>query len=176
MTILYKKTDGTMYYWETWEHEGVHTVHWGKVGETGQSKELRNSLFKRADKKVHKEKQARILEGYEEHEDLDSLIIQYKLEGWGAADDLDRRHDQEELMNECLGRTGLGNCDGGDIGSGTFNIFCFVIDPRVAVQVIVDCLRDNEALAGATIAVERDDDCEVLYPEDHVGEFQYFYE
>jgi hypothetical protein len=46
----------------------------------------------------------------------------------GSTADLDKRVAVEELMNEGLGWTGLGHCDGGDIGSGTMKIFCYVAD------------------------------------------------
>lgn len=51
-----------------------------------------------------------------------SIVIQYKIEGHGSSPDLEKRVAVEELMNERLGWTGLGHCDGGDIGSGTMNI------------------------------------------------------
>lgn len=39
-------------------------------------------------------------------------------------------------MNECLGRTGNGCCDGSDYGSGTLNIFTFTIDQELALTTI----------------------------------------
>lgn len=39
-------------------------------------------------------------------------------------------------MNETLGWTGLGHCDGGSIGSGTMEICCLVADFEIAKRVI----------------------------------------
>jgi hypothetical protein len=37
-------------------------------------------------------------------------------------------------MNECLGWTGNGSCDGGDIGRGKVNIINYVIDVKKATN------------------------------------------
>ncbi|WP_201778926.1 hypothetical protein [Rhodopirellula islandica] len=39
-------------------------------------------------------------------------------------------------MNETLGWTGLGHCDGGSIGSGTMETCCIVVDFEIAKRVI----------------------------------------
>ena len=46
--------------------------------------------------------------------------------------DLALRHAMEESLDELLGRTCLGSVDGGSIGSGTMEIFCEVIEPKLA--------------------------------------------
>jgi hypothetical protein len=176
MIKLYKETGDGLLYWETWEHEGTHTIHWGVVGETGQTKELRTSLLRNAEKTVQKEMRERQSEGYAEREELDVLLIQYRLDSWGSSADLERRHKIEDLMNECLGWTGLGHCDGGDIGSETINICCLVVDPYTAVAPISAELQRNQLLEGATIAIEREEGFEVLYPKDFDGEFRYWYD
>ena len=83
---------------------------------------------------------------------------------------LDRRIKVEELMNECLGWRGLGHCDGGDIGSGTTNVFCFVVDAKVAVPRVVEELRANELLQGAVIAIGEKPS--VVWPNDFKGRFE----
>ena len=77
----------------------------------------------------------------------------------------------EDVMNECLGWTGNGNCDGGDIGSGSINIFCFVVDPQIAAKSAVEWLRKKHLLQGAIMAYEKDDDYIVLWPKDFSGKF-----
>lgn len=77
------------------------------------------------------------------------------------------RHSVEDLMNECLGWTGNGSCDGGDIGSGTANIFNYVVDVGKATRTIIEELKNNNLLQGAKIAYLNPDDEEyiVLYPD-----------
>jgi len=47
-------------------------------------------------------------------------------------------------MNETLGWTGLGACDGGSIGSGSMEVCCFVVDFNAAKQVIEADLEGTE--------------------------------
>lgn len=47
-------------------------------------------------------------------------------------------------MNETLGWTGLGNCDGGSIGSGAMEVCCFVVDFDTAKSVIESDLEGTE--------------------------------
>lgn len=42
--------------------------------------------------------------------------------------DLKKRTRLEDHLNELLGWTGLGHCDGGSIGSGTLEACCLVVD------------------------------------------------
>jgi hypothetical protein len=102
---------------------------------------------------------------------METFIIQYKVDENGTTDDFDKRVEVEDLMEGCLDRTNLGNCDGGDLGSGTMNVFCFVVDPDKAQKVIVDNLRAHSLLDGAVIAQRIGEDYKVIWPPDFQGEF-----
>lgn len=138
MIKLYKKEEDRTLYWETWERDGTHTIHWGELGTNGQSKEIRSSIFRDASKKV----QADILkmrdQGFREIplSDHDVLVIEFKIDGWGTSEDLKRRHKLEDDMNEFLGWAGLGLCDGGSIGSGTMEVQCLVVDFSLAEKIL----------------------------------------
>lgn len=98
--------------------------------------------------------------------------MQFKTEdAWGDSADLSKRHMVEDILNECLGWTGNGYCDGGDIGSGTINTFSFVIDPYLARDSIVIALKQNNLIDGAIIATSNKDGYDVLWPEDFEGAF-----
>ncbi len=146
MIKLYLQSDGVTHYWETWENDGVHTIHWGRLGERGESKELKNSLFRSASKTVNAEILKRESEGYQEVsiEEHDVLLIEYSVEGMGETEDLDKRHRLQSRMDETLGWAGLGHCDGGSIGSGTMEVCCFVVDSEVAKKVIANDLKETE--------------------------------
>ncbi|UOY93292.1 hypothetical protein MUG87_03965 [Ectobacillus sp. JY-23] len=69
-------------------------------------------------------------------------------------------------MNECLGWTGNGHCDGEDIGSGTINIFNFVIDVKKALRSTLNEFSQNNLLEGVKIACENaEGNYVLLYPE-----------
>jgi hypothetical protein len=72
------------------------------------------------------------------------LLIEYEVDGFGSKGDLEKRYRLQDRMGETLGWTGLGNCDGGSIGSGTMEVCCFVVDFQVAKQVIASDLKNTE--------------------------------
>ena len=144
MIKLYRKNSDGIEYWETWENKGEHTVHWGQAGDRGQSETVRGSFFRSAEKTVAAQIAEKKKEGFQEIDDLDTLMIEYAVEGMGSTADLDKRHRLEERMNETLGWTGLGNCDGGSIGSGTMEVCCFVVDFDIAAKVVAADLAGTE--------------------------------
>jgi hypothetical protein len=101
--------------------------------------------------------------------------VQYRTEGWGSPQDLEKRHKVESLLGESLESTNNGYCDGGDIGSGTINVFLSVLDPNRAAETVTEALREVQLLEGATIALETEEGFEVLWPQDFGGEFSYSY-
>jgi len=62
----------------------------------------------------------------------------------GTPDDLEKRTRLQSRMDQTIGWTGLGHCDGGSIGSGTMEVCCFVVDFEVARQVIEKDLTNTE--------------------------------
>ena len=148
MLKLYKNIDGILHYWETWDKKDKKSgiVHWGIVGQTGENIEVKSTLFENFKKRIQKEVTKRVKEGYEEI-DIDdhfTLIIEFEVEGMGTTVDLDKRTRLQDNMDELLGWTGLGHCDGGSIGSGTMEVCCFVVDFSTAEKIITDSLKSTE--------------------------------
>lgn len=147
MLKLYRLAAGKKEYWETWDNgDGSHTVHWGELGTRGDSKTVASSLGKKADAIIQKEIDGLVSQGYAEIDDEDHavLLIEYAVDGMGAETDVDKRHRLEELLNEALGWTGLGACDGGSIGSGTMEVCSYVVDFDLAKSVIEKELAGTE--------------------------------
>nr|WP_320166020.1 hypothetical protein [uncultured Methylophaga sp.] len=145
MLKLYKFTDTKKEYWETWDNDdGSHIVHWGELGTTGQSKEVKGSLLKKPEKIIQKEVDEMVSSGFRPIDDEYTLLIEYVVEGMGSKEDVEKRHRLQERMNETLGWSGLGNCDGGSIGSGTMEVCNFVVDFEVAKSVIERDLKGTE--------------------------------
>lgn len=150
MIKLFKKIGDKTFYWETWENEKIHAVHWGQVGKKGETTEYRSYLSGIMPKKVRNLYRAKLDDGYKEleedasDENFQVLLIEFKVDGFGSEADLQKRHDLEDRMNETLGWTGLGNCDGGSIGSGTMEVCCFAVDFEIAKKTIEEDLMDTE--------------------------------
>ena len=147
MLKLYRFTDDKKEYWETWDNgDGSHTIHWGELGSQGQSKTAKSTLLKTAEAIVQKEIDDVVSQGYGPIEDEDriTLLIEYAVKGMGDGADVEKRHRLEKRMNETLGWTGLGACDGGSIGSGTMEVCNYVVDFEIAKSVIEKDLANTE--------------------------------
>ncbi|MGG3235045.1 WGR domain-containing protein [Priestia flexa] len=166
---MLKEVNGELLYWEVWEDEKTLLIHYGRVGDAGETQEKKLSRLHNAEKLMEALAEAKVDEGYDyiDEDELIELVVQYSYEDGEMEEVLDKRHHVEDLMNECLGWTGNGFCDGGDIGSGTANIVNYVIDPEKATQTIIEDLEKNNLLEGAKIAYLDDDSDEyvALYPE-----------
>ncbi|MDP4209601.1 MAG: hypothetical protein Q8928_12380 [Bacteroidota bacterium] len=147
MIKLYKLIDNQLNYWETWDKDNkTAIVHWGIVGQRGQDKEIKGGLFSNFRKSVQKEIDEKLKEGYAEFDEskMSFLEIEYKIDGFGTEQDLDKRHRLEERMDQVLGWTGLGHTDGGSSGSGTMEAGCVVVDFDIAKKVIEENLKNTE--------------------------------
>lgn len=108
-----------------------------------------------------------------------SLVVQYRMEGWGSAAELDRRNRLEEILDEALQASGNGECDGGDIGSGSMDLFLEeIVDPDRATATVINTLKNAQELDGAVIALcpypkdeEDAPEYKVVWPPDFQGEF-----
>jgi hypothetical protein len=146
MIKLYKRIEGILHYHEAWLTDGVITEHWGRVGERGASREHQAPSSKSEESALRSVLKSAIEIGYEplDEEEVSVVLIEYAVDGFGTPEDLDKRHALEERMNETLGWTGLGHCDGGSIGSGSMEVCCLVVDAEIAKQTILSDLKDTE--------------------------------
>jgi hypothetical protein len=104
-------------------------------------------------------------------DELFQVVIQYQIEGHGTMQDYDRRVKIETLLGEFLSEADLGYLDGGDIGSGTANIFCFLKPGRKGTEAIIQTLRKNGFLDGVVIQKTVKGEGKVVWPPDYSGEF-----
>jgi len=177
---LYKNEDDVTLYWEAWEDEDEITLHFGQLGSPGQTVTLPLNEFEPPETAIKREAKKARDAGFRElkPDELYELIVQFPVTGSAGADDVENAQRVEEVLNECLGWTGNGQCEGHDIGhdvSGTtMNIYCHVVDPQAAAEAIVDELTCSQLLGDAIIAYqERDESFKVLWPEDYSGVFHY---
>jgi hypothetical protein len=116
---LYKKTTHGAQYWEAWDADGEVMVHWGTLGERGQTQSIKVEAGKNPNTIIKCESKRPKREGYKTipTSKLARIVIQYKIDGRGTTNDLDKCVQVESLMNECLGWKGLGHCDGATSGA-----------------------------------------------------------
>ena len=146
MIRLYTRINGILHYHEAWSSGDEIIEHWGIAGERGETKT--HKLPKNADRgaAVAAVLEKAMADGYVPIDEIGeaTLLIEYPVDGFGTPQDLQKRHALENRMNETLGWTGLGNCDGGSIGSSTMEVCCFVADFEIAKRVIEADLAGTE--------------------------------
>jgi len=147
MLKLYKQINNEIHYWETWNtKDGTGIIHWGIIGDQGQDKEVKSNPSFSFKDQIQREIDIKISEGFKPV-DLDehyTLLIEYQIAEMEIVENLEKRNRLEERMDNTLGWTGLGRCDGGSIGSGTMEVCCYVIDFEVAKKVIEQDLKKTE--------------------------------
>ena len=134
---LYRLSDADKEYWETWEEApGTSLVHWGLLGDRGQSRKVRSEPSKPATAVIQAEIDELIAAGFRpiDPEDHAVLMIEYAIEGMGTQADVAKRHRLEQRMNETLGWTGPGACDGEASAAGRW---------RSAISWLISPLPDR---------------------------------
>jgi hypothetical protein len=148
MIKLYKGTPGGVLYHEAWSADLTITEHWGKLGESGSTRDHELTEADDPNDLLEALLAPARAAGFRELEDeeLSLLSIEYRIHGMGSPADLSKRHALEDRMNEVLGWVGLGQCEGGNIGYGTMEVCCLVVDFELARRVI------EADLAGSSFA------------------------
>jgi hypothetical protein len=146
MIKLYKRlADSRLAYHEAWADGDSIVEHWGIAGTRGDNRSHR-MRSRDEEGEVERVLAAPRAAGYEEidADDERRLIVEYVIDGMGTPADLEKRHRLEQHLNETLGWTGLGLCDGGSIGSGTMEVCCFVVDFELSKAVVEGSLKTTE--------------------------------
>ncbi len=138
MLKLYKTIDSVLHYHEAWTEEKHIIEHWGKVGDRGESKKHRLPKVFDEDDILNATLASALEAGYTvfDDEEMKVLLVEYTVTDMGSKADLKKRHLLEDRLNDLLGWTGLGYCDGGSIGSGSMEVCCFVVNFDIAKTVI----------------------------------------
>jgi len=138
MIKLFKRDSKGLHYHEAWATASGIVEHWGTCPDRGTTKEHVNTSLEDVLSTARKN-------GFVELdlEKLEWLIVEYNIEEIDINTALAKRHALEERLAETLGWTGLGECDGGSIGSGTMEVACVVADFNLAKQLILEDMQDT---------------------------------
>jgi predicted DNA-binding WGR domain protein len=127
---LYQRIDGRLRYHEIWIRGRAVVEHCGTCGERGQVQEhvvADDSQASELFKKLSREARAKGFRPIPRSRHA-TLVVEYPMDGFDGTDDLQRRHEIEDFLDQQMGWLGLGHCDGGATGSGGMEIFCIVVD------------------------------------------------
>lgn len=158
MFKLYRRVGKVIEYREAWPTDGLVVEHHGvcgTVGETVSHPAGDDAAQARLLKALTKAARAEGFRPLPESRHA-TLIVRRPVKGDGSMADLDRRHRLEELLDERTGWLGLGHCDGGSIGGGSMESYCFVVDFEIARKALAPELdangfEDFEIVKGAKI-------------------------
>jgi hypothetical protein len=157
MIRAYKEVNDDVLYFHIWETDENNAVFY--QGVMGNKGELEHVSAKNPDDLTDKINQ-KIDElndtGWNgiDDDEYDILVIEYKIDGDGTEEDHKKRQAVQDRVNEVLGWTGVGFCDGGSIGSGTMEICCVVFDYQLAYDIINEDLNETEFEDFSRIYVE----------------------
>lgn len=152
--ILYSSFPEGIHYWEIWHDNENLMTHWGTVGEKGKFHQILLSMVADSEKEMAEQFAEKIREGFREAEQAEEieLVVQYRYVDAEMMQALEKRHNLETFLDEWLGQTGNGYCREGDIGNGTINVYCHVIDRTKALECILSGLAAEGLKEDVTIA------------------------
>ncbi|WP_069201946.1 hypothetical protein [Bhargavaea cecembensis] len=152
--MLYKKAGNKTEFWEVWKNGRTLMIHHGTVGSDGVTEEVKPGSVQSSGRLMNQLTEEQMRNGFElvDEDGLHEFVVQFSYEDGDMQAALDKRQIAEDELDERLNRTGIGYCDGGDIGSGTANTFFYVIDVDKALQVVTDELAKHGLLEEAAIA------------------------
>lgn len=184
ITKLYKRTPDGLLYWSAWNQRRTITIHEGRVGDRGSTRELTLGILQRAGPAIRDLAKSPLADGYapiplEEH---DQIIVQLRSPDPPGKEFMEEARSLSALLNDEIGWLGGGQLDGYDIGGGTTNIFLDTIDPEAVTPGIIAALACEGLADRAVVAVGRrckstegvdDIKITVVHPHDHDRPFEY---
>jgi hypothetical protein len=176
MLKLYKKDQEKTFYWEAWDEDDEIVVHFGELGQTGETNSVPLLEFEPPEAAIQREAAvAREAGFYEiEHEELFELIVRYPVKHEGGVEDLEVAYRLEEILNDTLGWTGLGYCDMHELSSDYIDVYNYVVDPLLAIDPVLGELGCSGLSGEAIIAYQnKDEHFVVLWPKNYAGIFDY---
>ena len=160
MLKLYKKEGDSLLYWEAWVHEGTLTVHSGTVGQVGEERQQPVPPDEDPDMAIAEAAGPLVDAGYDEPDPdaMQTLVVQYTVEGKGTGHDVEKRVAVEELLTDAFGWTGNGEVEGGELKDQRLRVYCRVMDPDAGVRTAVEALDSEDLLEGASILLAHGDE------------------
>lgn len=176
MLKLYKKEDGKTLYWEAWHENAEVLIHYGELGQVGETSSFPLEEFEPPETAIARESQLAREAGFSEidHEELYELIVRYPVKASGGVEDLEVAYRLEEILTDTLGWTGLGYCDMHEISANHIDVYTYVVEPKLALDPLINDLGCSGLLPEIVIAFQdKNEHFVVLWPENFSGVFDY---
>jgi hypothetical protein len=151
---------------------GTLLVREGLVGGVIEGYEVfeadRNLLLQKASELYH----ARRKVGYAIHgpESFHQMIVRTEPSWWGDSIDTEQVVLFEEILHQCLVSSGNGRLTGSDVDANV-SFYAVVFDTNIAIESILQAIKDHQLNMPLIIAVEKGSDVQVVYPVNYQGDF-----
>ncbi|MGG4442204.1 hypothetical protein [Brevibacillus fortis] len=159
MIRMLKKNETRWSYWEVWyeEKEHLYTVHYGNVGEMGDHfAVVAEQIEGRADDVLQSWAEEMKEQGYQvmKENDFHPMIVRF---AHLCESEIEMRYLIEQLLDECLGKTGNGHSDGGEDSERTLAVICRVIDTKKAAAAVIEAMSGAQLVEGISISIKQED-------------------
>ncbi|TQR36729.1 hypothetical protein [Brevibacillus brevis] len=159
MIRMLKKNEMRWSYWEVWyeESEHLYTVHYGNVGEIGEYfAVVAEQIEGRPDEVLQSWTEEMKEQGYQvmKENDFHPMIIRFP---HLRESEIEMRYLIEQLLDECLGKTGNGHSDGGEDSERTLAVICRVIDTKKAAAAVFEAMSCAKLGEGVSISIKQED-------------------
>ncbi|WP_075619798.1 hypothetical protein [Paenisporosarcina indica] len=169
MIRLIKKTSNKISYWQVWKVEKNLHILSGTVGVSGNEEEIPLTLFASSKKVMKKLAEEKVYQGYEyvDEKSMIKVVVQYRYEDEEQFEETEEKSFLvEDLLDDALFSTGIGELYGSEIGDGAGTTSCLVLDVEIALETIKKVLSQHNLLQGVELAYLNEDGVYVsLYPE-----------
>lgn len=159
MIRMLKKNETRWSYWEVWyeETEHLYTIHYGNVGEVGEHFAVVAEQIEGRPDEVLQSWTAEMKEqGYQvmKTNDFHPMIVHFPQL---CQSEIEMRYLIEQLLDECLGKTGNGHSDGGEDSERTLAVICRVIDTKKAAAAVFEAMSSAHLVQGFSISIKQED-------------------
>lgn len=169
MIRLIKKINNEIAYWQVWKMEKNLHILSGTLGISGNKEEIPLNLFASSKKVMKKLAEEKVNQGYEyvDEKSLIKVVAQYRYEDEEQFEETEEKSlFVEDLLDDALFSTGIGELYGSEIGDGAGTTTCLVLDVEIAWETIKKVLTQHNVLEGVEIAfLNRDGEYVSLYPK-----------
>ncbi|MGB0579082.1 MAG: hypothetical protein ACPGVU_05205 [Limisphaerales bacterium] len=147
MYKLIKRNDDDFLYHEVWEEDGMVVEHFGEVGDPGERRVHPIPPDSDEDQVMESILRPVAAKGFGEVEDeeLIRVHVEQARSPQGDDTDLDKWHQLEDQLDDLLGETGLGHCNGGEVSADSVVVYIFVVDAAIAGEVVANALDELKA-------------------------------
>ncbi|AWX56600.1 MULTISPECIES: hypothetical protein [Brevibacillus] len=159
MIRMLKKNETRWSYWEVWyeETEHLYTIHYGNVGEVGEHfAVVAEQIEGRPDEVLQSWTEEMKEQGYQvmKTNDFHPMIVHFPQL---CESEIEMRYLIEQLLDECLGKTGNGHSDGGEDSERTLAVICRVIDTKKAAAAVFEAMSSAQLVQGFSISIKQED-------------------